>query len=128
MTTAQTLIEQASRTARVLSVSEPLASEDAADRLGTLNQMLHAWALTDVISGHTDLSLPDTILLPDSMLKAARYLLAEEIAVENGAQLTPSALGIAAEQKRLIEAKAVAPQEGEPDETLLRMAATTRPW
>ena len=74
---------------------ETPSDEEASDGLTALNQMLHAWEHDGIDLSHVDLSLTDTVALPDSQLQAVAYNLAVYAAPEYGVTPSPVVVAIA---------------------------------
>ena len=111
MTTANELIIRAAKTAKILAAGETMEDADAQDILDSLNDMLHGWELDGIDLGHTDLTLTDTVQLPDSHIRAIRYNLAADISGEYGVQLGPIEAERASNGFRMLQAHYARPGE-----------------
>lgn len=104
MATALDIITRALRKIRVLASGESPTSEEADDCLNALNDMLVGWAINGIDLAHTDLALTDTLDVPDDHLEAIRMSLAERVAGDFGAQLSPTDMQIADQGRAAIRA------------------------
>ena len=111
MTTANELIIRAAKTAKILAAGETMEDADAQDILDSLNDLLHSWELDGIDLGHTDLTLTDTVQLPDSHIRAIRYNLAADISGEYGVQLGPIEAERASNGFRMLQAHYARPGE-----------------
>lgn len=75
--------------AGVLGVGEAASSEDMNAAVDTLNDMLFAWALDGMDLGHSEVTSADTLYIDAAFIRAVRYSLAIELALEHGTQLMP---------------------------------------
>jgi hypothetical protein len=126
VTTAREMVTQAARTAKIIASSQELSAEDAADGLKRFNQMLHAWSIDGLLSGHTDLVLTDDVALPDGFEKGARLMLAIELADEFGGRVSELTVMEAERQRRNIQNQVIKPREASVDPALRRMSANNR--
>jgi hypothetical protein len=104
MATALDIITRALRKIKVLASGESPSSEESADCLDALNDMLSAWSISGIDLAHTALALTDTLDVPDDHLEAIRLSLAERVADDFGAQLSPRDAMLAEEGRAALRA------------------------
>jgi hypothetical protein len=92
MATALDIVTRALRSLRVLASGDTPSADEAADGLTALNDMLFAWRIDGIDLGHVALASSDTLDVPDDHLFTIRLSLAERLAGEYGAALSPDDL------------------------------------
>lgn len=108
--TVNDLIRRAMRSIGVLHHNEEPSSDEAADALQTLNDMLNAWIYEGMdLEFAADLVLTDTLPYPDDHAAAFRYALAVELAPEYGVQPPPAVLAMAANYKSALKTRYIDP-------------------
>ena len=110
--TVNDLIRRAMRSLGILNHAEDPTTEEAADALQTLNDMLNAWIYEGMdLELQADMALTDTLPFPDDHAAAFRYALAVELAPEYGVQPPPAVLAMAASYKSALKTRYVDPVE-----------------
>lgn len=98
MTTAYQIINRAARIARIKDANESLRAEDAQDALDTLNALLAEWHEAEIgLPDYSFASLETELASDVADRDAIAYQLAERIAPEYEAELSPLALKHSAE-------------------------------
>lgn len=104
MATALDLITRALRKLGVYAAGEDPDAEDAEDCLAALNDMLAGWSINGIDLAHTTLVLTDVLDVPDDHLEAITLSLAERIASQFAAQVSPVDAAIADQGRAAIRA------------------------
>ncbi len=117
--TARDLIQRAMLRANLVSRGETPTAEESDDGLKSLNEMMHAWETDGIHIGHTDLTLDDTIQLPESQIRATRLLLAMELLDEYEKPLPPLLAGQADRAKRQLLAEYITVPDAKLDQSLV---------
>jgi hypothetical protein len=104
MATARNVIKSVLRLISAIESNETPTAAESNDALTALNDMLHSWALHGVVLDHTDLTLDDEVLLPDSHMMGVKYSLAVQISPEYGMPVKADLVGIANREWTKIQA------------------------
>jgi hypothetical protein len=104
MATAHDVITRALRFAGVLASGETAASDDAADALTALNQMLAGWEMEGIRMGLPALALTDTLAIPDAHIEGVVMGLAMVLCQEYGRQPGPVLLTRATRTRQALQA------------------------
>ncbi len=117
--TARDLVQRSLLRANLVARGEPMSDEEASDGLKTLNEMLHGFETDGIHLGHVDLTLDDTVQLPDSHIRGIRLLLALELVDEYDKPVPPLLAGQADRAKRQLLAEYIVIPGAKIDRTLL---------
>jgi hypothetical protein len=104
MATALEVITSALRKLKVYAAGEEPGAEDAEDCLTALNGMLFAWTINGIDLAHATLALTDELDVPDDHLETIRLSLAERIASDFGADVSPIDMAIADQGRAALRA------------------------
>jgi hypothetical protein len=102
--TALEVITRALRTLKVYGAGEDPSAADEEDCLLALNNMLAGWSINGIDLAHITLIASDTLDVPDDHLEAICLSLAERIAGDFGAEITPANQAIADQGRAAIRA------------------------
>jgi hypothetical protein len=102
--TALECITRALRKIRVYGAGEDPSAADSEDCLLALNQMLFGWGSNGIDLAHTELGLSDELDVPDDHCEAITLSLAERIAADFGAQVSPVDSAIADQGRSALRA------------------------
>lgn len=104
MATALEVITRALRKVRAYGAGETVSAEDAEDCLTALNDMLAGWAINGIDIAHVALDFSDELDVPDDHLEAIKLSLAERIASDFGAEISPVDAAIADQGRAALRA------------------------
>lgn len=104
MATARDIITRALKRLRVLASGETPTSDEAADCLDALNDMLSAWAINGIDLAHLPLTLNDTLDVPDDHVEPITLNLARRAGGLFGASLSPDDAYLATEGEGMLRA------------------------
>lgn len=104
MATALDIITGALRKIRVLAIGREPKAAETEHGLTALNEMLSTWRINGIDLAPTALLSTDTLDVPDDHLETIRLSLAERIAGDYGAQVSPIDSGIAADGRAALRA------------------------
>lgn len=86
--TAREVITDAFRRIGFISEDEGLSAEQTDRALYVMNDMMNGFNAEGIEYVHTDLTLDDTVNVPDDLVRSVMWMLASEIADEYGKVLT----------------------------------------
>lgn len=125
MATALDIVTRALRSLRVIQSGETPDSDDAADALTALNDMLFAWRIDGIDFNHVSLASSDTLDVPDDHLLTIRLSLAERLAGEYGSSLSPEDIRAAELGRAALRAQYLNLKEQSTDHPLSRSNLAT---
>ena len=98
--TVQELIERALIAATVLDKGDALDPDELTDGLATFNELMFSLEVDGLRLGHSTQGATDTVLVDDGRLRTLRYMLAVDLAAENGTQAPQLVMAAASRGKR----------------------------
>jgi hypothetical protein len=103
--TASDVISKALQRLNLISEVETMSSEQAADGLIALNEMMHGFSSQGIAYAHSDLALTDTVNMHDGLIDSLKWMLARKLADDGyGVVLSPQQLGMMMMAKRALQA------------------------
>lgn len=85
---AREVIEDAFHKIGMVSEDESLSAEQTARGLIVINDMMHGWESDGIQYQHTDLTITATVNVPDQLVWATQWLMAEALGEEYGKTFT----------------------------------------
>ena len=103
--TANDVIGKALQRLNLISEVETMSSEQAADGLVALNEMMHGFNSQGIAYAHADLGATDTVNMHDGLIDSLKWMLARKLADDGyGVVLSPQQLGSMMMAKRTLQA------------------------
>lgn len=126
MATARDVITSALKKAGLLAAGTDPSAEEATDGLESLNDMAASWDARNVHTGWAALALDDDVILEDRHLEGLKFMLAERICSDFGAEVPREVSKRASDGWQLICADYMAPENLRVDAGLQSMPSQRR--
>jgi P22 tail accessory factor len=128
MATARDIIKSAMKKAGLLASQQDPTAAEAEDGLESLNDMGLSWSAQNVHTGWSQIGLDDDIILDDRHVEGLKFMLAERISTDYGAEPLRELSRRAGLGWQLICADYLSPENLRSDRALQFMPSQRRGW